>query len=71
LARGDSLRVGLYARVSTRNQQTLPMQLAVMRQYARRRGWRVAFETKEVGSGAKTRPARVADGYEFDRPKAV
>jgi len=32
---------GLYARISSRDQQTLPLQLKAMRQYARRRGWKV------------------------------
>jgi putative DNA-invertase from lambdoid prophage Rac len=50
--------VGLYARVSTHDQQTLPMQLSAMRAYAKRRGWKVAFEEREVGSGAKMRPKR-------------
>ena len=58
MARGKTFRVGLYARVSTQDQQTLPMQLAAMRDYAKRRGWTVASESKEVGSGAKTRPLR-------------
>jgi hypothetical protein len=31
-------RAGLYARVSTHDQQTLPMQSAAMRDYARKRG---------------------------------
>lgn len=44
--------------MSTQDQQTLPMQLAAMRAYAKRRGWKVAIEEKEVGSGAKTRPKR-------------
>ena len=44
-------RAGLYARVSTHDQQTLPMQLAAMRDYARKRGWQIAFEVKDVGSG--------------------
>jgi len=52
------LKVGLYARVSTHDQQTLPMQLAAMREYAKRRGWKIAIEEREVGSGAKTRPKR-------------
>jgi putative DNA-invertase from lambdoid prophage Rac len=55
---GTVLKVGLYARVSTHDQQTLPMQLAAMREYAKRRGWKIALEEKEVGSGAKTRPKR-------------
>ena len=51
-------RAGLYARVSTHDQQTLPMQLAAMRQYVRKRGWTVAIEVQEVASGAKERPER-------------
>jgi len=54
----DGLRVGLYARVSTHDQQTLPLQIAAMREYAERRGWTVAMQIEEVGSGAKDRPAR-------------
>ena len=55
---GDRLRVGLYARVSTHDQQTLPLQISAMREYAKRRGWTVAMQIEEVGSGAKDRPAR-------------
>lgn len=29
-----------------------------MREYARKRGWEVALQVKEIGSGAKTRPQR-------------
>jgi len=54
----DGLRVGLYARVSTHDQQTLPLQISAMREYAERRGWTVAMQIEEVGSGAKDRPAR-------------
>jgi putative DNA-invertase from lambdoid prophage Rac len=53
-----ALRVGLYARVSTHDQQTLPMQMSAMRDYAKRRKWAVAIEVKDVGSGATTRPKR-------------
>jgi DNA invertase Pin-like site-specific DNA recombinase len=52
------VRVGLYARVSTHDQQTLPMQLSAMHQYARRRGWTVTSEVEETGSGATQRPKR-------------
>jgi putative DNA-invertase from lambdoid prophage Rac len=52
------MRVGLYARVSTHDQQTLPMQLEAMRDYAKRRKWTVAAEVRDVGSGATTRPQR-------------
>ena len=51
-------RAGLYARVSTHDQQTLPMQLAAMRDYARKRKWTIAVEIKDVGSGASMRPKR-------------
>lgn len=54
----SALRVGLYARVSTHDQQTLPMQLSAMRDYAKRRKWAVAVEIQDVGSGATTRPER-------------
>ena len=57
-SRTSPFKVGLYARVSTHDQQTLPMQLSAMRAYAKRRGWWVATEVKEVGSGAKMRPQR-------------
>jgi DNA invertase Pin-like site-specific DNA recombinase len=56
--RGKTLRVGLYARVSTHDQQTLPMQLSTMREYARARGWTITVEVKDVGSGATKRPDR-------------
>jgi putative DNA-invertase from lambdoid prophage Rac len=52
------LRVGLYARVSTHDQQTLPLQMRAMREYAIRRGWTIALQIKEVGSGAAEREMR-------------
>src|SRR5437899_8149588 len=51
-------RAGLYARVSTNDQQTLTMQNRAMREYAVRRGWTIAFQVREVGSGAAKREAR-------------
>jgi DNA invertase Pin-like site-specific DNA recombinase len=54
------LRVGVYARVSTAGQQSVPAQLAAMREYVERRGWEVVLEVSEVGSGAKIRPKREA-----------
>ncbi len=53
-----ALRAGLYARVSTNDQQTLPMQLRALREYAARRGWSVISQVKEIGSGASQRQAR-------------
>ena len=52
------MRVGLYARVSTHDQQTLPLQLAAMRDYVAERGWKIASEVQDVGSGAIARPKR-------------
>ena len=51
-------RVALYARVSAAHQQTIPMQLRQLREYAKRRGWRVALTVHEIGSGAERRPER-------------
>jgi DNA invertase Pin-like site-specific DNA recombinase len=53
-----TIRAGLYARVSTQDQQALPMQNRAMREYATRRGWTVAMQLKEVGSGATQRQLR-------------
>jgi putative DNA-invertase from lambdoid prophage Rac len=51
-------RAGLYARVSKHDQQTLPLQIRTMREYAAKRGWEVAVQIKEVGSGAAERELR-------------
>ena len=37
------------------DQQTLPMQNRAMREYAARRGWAIALQVEEVGSGAAQR----------------
>jgi resolvase-like protein len=52
------LRAGLYARVSTNDQQTLSMQSRAMREYTARRGWTIAMQVREVNSGAAKREAR-------------
>ena len=52
------LRAGLYARISTHDQQTLSLQRRAMRDYAGRRGWMIAIEVREVGSGASVRELR-------------
>ena len=52
------LRAGLYARVSTHDQQTIPLQTRAMRDYSARRGWTIAVQVKEVGSGASQREQR-------------
>ncbi len=52
------MRAGLCARVSTHDQQTLPMQLSAMRDYVAKRGWKIALEVQDIGSGASLRPKR-------------
>ena len=51
-------RVGLYARVSTHDQKTLPLQIRTMREYATKRGWEIAVQIKEIGSGDVERELR-------------
>jgi DNA invertase Pin-like site-specific DNA recombinase len=51
-------RAGLDARVSTHDQQTLPLQMRAMREYAAKRGWTITVHVKEVGSGAGARELR-------------
>jgi DNA invertase Pin-like site-specific DNA recombinase len=40
------------------DQQTLSMQSRAMREYAARRGWTVAVNVREIGSGSAKRAAR-------------
>jgi putative DNA-invertase from lambdoid prophage Rac len=62
LARGtmtkDIIKVGIYTRVSTADQQTLPMQMQALKKYAKQRQWKVVMEIEETGSGANHRPQR-------------
>jgi DNA invertase Pin-like site-specific DNA recombinase len=53
------IRVALYARVSTLNNQDPEMQLSELREYAGRRGWQIVEEFIDQGvSGCKeSRPA--------------
>jgi hypothetical protein len=51
-------RAGLYARVSTIDQQTLAMQNRARREYVARRGWTIAWQVREVNSGAARRQTR-------------
>jgi DNA invertase Pin-like site-specific DNA recombinase len=55
---GHPPRVALYARVSTHDQQTLPLQIRTMREYADKRNWIIVTQIKEVGSGASQRERR-------------
>ena len=59
MARGHRIvKVGLYARVSTQDQQTLPLQLRALRTYVKQRGWTIVQQIQDVGSGASDRPQR-------------
>jgi putative DNA-invertase from lambdoid prophage Rac len=59
LARGQRpFKVGLYARVASQDQQTLPMQLRALRTYVKQRGWTIVQQIQDVGSGASDRPHR-------------
>jgi putative DNA-invertase from lambdoid prophage Rac len=52
------MRVAIYARVSTGEQQTLSMQIEKMTEYAKHRGWTLVTAVEDIGSGAKVRPQR-------------
>ena len=52
------MKVGLYARVSTKEQNSIPMQIEAMRKYAELRGWEIAAEVEDTESGKKVRPKR-------------
>lgn len=52
------MRAALYARVSTRDQQTLPMQLKIMKEYVKNRGWEAVLQIEETSSGIKKREKR-------------
>jgi putative DNA-invertase from lambdoid prophage Rac len=54
------MNAGLYAHVSTHDQQTLPLQLNAMRAYVKKRRWTLTMQVQEVGSGAMPRPKREA-----------
>lgn len=53
------MRAALYARVSHRDQKTIPDQLADLRAYCERQGWKVVREFSDTISGRRnTRPQR-------------
>ena len=52
------MRVGIYTRVSTHDQQTLQMQVEAISDYVKQRGWKVIQTVEDVGSGAKERRGR-------------
>ena len=52
------MKIGCYARVSTHDQQTLPLQRDAMAAYAQQRGWSIVATITEVGSGVRERQQR-------------
>jgi Resolvase, N terminal domain len=59
LARSSGkMKMGLYARVSTHDQQTLPLQRDALTAYAKQRGGSIVRVVEDVGSGARERVRR-------------
>jgi DNA invertase Pin-like site-specific DNA recombinase len=54
------MRAAVYARVSTHDQQTLGLQAEAMKCYVKDRGWSLAKQVEDVGSGVKERGGREA-----------
>lgn len=54
------MRAALYARVSTKEQNTLPMQMKSIKSLARQRNWSVTIAVSEIASGRAFRPEREA-----------
>ena len=55
--KGESMRVAIYARVSMRDQKTIPLQISDLTKYAELRQWTIASVYEEMMSGGKdTRP---------------
>jgi len=52
------MKVGIYARVSTQEQQTLPLQIKDLREYDEKRKWKIATEISDIASDAKFRSKR-------------
>jgi putative DNA-invertase from lambdoid prophage Rac len=52
------MRAGLYARVSTHDQQTLGLQSEAMVTSIKNRGWVATSRVEDIGSGSKDRPGR-------------
>ena len=52
------MRAGLYARVSTHDQQTLGLQAEAMAAYIKNRAWIATRQIEAIGSGSKDRPGR-------------
>lgn len=60
-----------YARVSTNDQRTLPMQNSAMREYAARSGRTIVMQVREVNSGAARRQGREKLLEAARRPESI
>ena len=56
------IRVALYARISTHDQQTLVMQMDAMHEFATRRGWTVSRCRQDAPLQASSRSSRSLSG---------
>ena len=65
------MKTAIYARVSTGDQQTLPLQIKTMRDYAKKRKWKVVEEFKEVGSGANDQRPKRAELLSLARQRKI
>lgn len=54
----EIMRAVIYARVSTHDQNTIPMQVKKCQEYAKARNWIVSHVMKDIASGAKQKPQR-------------
>jgi DNA invertase Pin-like site-specific DNA recombinase len=52
------VRIAIYTRVSTQDQQTLPLQIGAMRKYAESRNWTIVQEVQDIRSGVSERKNR-------------
>jgi putative DNA-invertase from lambdoid prophage Rac len=52
------MRAAIYARVSSWDQNTLPIQLKDCRKFVKKRGWKLVHSESETASGVKKRPSR-------------
>lgn len=52
------MKAALYARVSTHDQQTLPLQVEQMKDYIKKRGWELKIAIEDTASGISERKNR-------------
>lgn len=71
IEREEQLRVALYARVSTKNQDP-QLQLSDLRQYAKLRGWRIMGEFIDIGvSGSKDRRPQLDEMWKLAKSRKL